>query len=207
LSPDARRIAAVFKSRPVALYNTDTAALEKELPGGPAVWVTWSPCNRFVVTLHGDSGGNRIVIHEAASSAAPVVLNTRTGLQAADTGARRLALVDAGYSVTILDRATGLTTPPMPHDAIVQAAVFSPDGRILATGTQDGMLRLWDASTAEPLSPPLPHTSWIMSLASSPDSHRFFTGSNGGILSEWTIPDKNWAPAEMRAIADGAEVR
>ncbi|HWB04065.1 MAG TPA: protein kinase [Verrucomicrobiales bacterium] len=207
LSPDARRIAAVFKSRPVALYNTDTAALEKELPGGPAVWVTWSPCNRFVVTLHGHGGGNRIVIHEAASSAAPVVLNTRTGLQAADTGARRLALVDAGYSVTILDRATGLTTPPMPHDAIVQAAVFSPDGRILATGTQDGMLRLWDASTAEPLSPPLPHTSWIMSLASSPDSHRFFTGSNGGILSEWTIPDKNWAPAEMRAIADGAEVR
>jgi WD40 repeat protein len=45
---------------------------------------------------------------------------------------------------------------------------FSPNGKLLATASWDGLVRLWDAVTGKPAGPPLPHRDNVQSLACSP---------------------------------------
>jgi WD40 repeat protein len=76
---------------------------------------------------------------------------------------------------------------PLSHPGIVTALAFSPDGRLLLTGSGapakdgtgelSGEARLWDAATGEPAGPPLEHPRLIQAVAFSPDGRTFATGS------------------------------
>ena len=46
---------------------------------------------------------------------------------------------------------------------------FQPDGKVLAAGDYNGLVRLWDTSTGREIGRPLPQGEIVMSLAFSPD--------------------------------------
>ncbi|HLN31947.1 MAG TPA: serine/threonine-protein kinase [Gemmataceae bacterium] len=54
--------------------------------------------------------------------------------------------------------------------------VFSSSGKIVATGGEDGTVRLWDAGTAKPLGQPLLATGPVLALAFSPDGRTLLSG-------------------------------
>ena len=61
---------------------------------------------------------------------------------------------------------------------------FSPDGKTLATGDDDGSTRLWNAVTHQPIGSPLNSASnGINSVAFSPDGKIVATGSASGVGS------------------------
>jgi WD40 repeat protein/DNA-binding SARP family transcriptional activator len=66
------------------------------------------------------------------------------------------------------------------HTASVNAAAFSPDGRILATGGNDRTVVLHDAASGATLGSPLPTGSFVAKLEFSPDGRRLGVGTQGG---------------------------
>jgi WD40 repeat protein len=55
---------------------------------------------------------------------------------------------------------------PMPHLAFIGSTAFSPDSKLVLTGSDDRTAQLWDAATGEPLGPPLLHQGSVRGSSS-----------------------------------------
>jgi WD40 repeat protein/tRNA A-37 threonylcarbamoyl transferase component Bud32/TPR repeat protein len=71
------------------------------------------------------------------------------------------------------------------HSGKLRSAVFSPDGRRIATSADDGTARIWDATLGEELQRLRGHTARVRSVAFSPDGGRIATSSNDGTARIW----------------------
>ena len=62
---------------------------------------------------------------------------------------------------------------------------FSPDSKLLATGSADFTVKLWDASTGEEIKPLSGHTNWVIAVSFSPDGKLLATGSADYTVKLW----------------------
>jgi WD40 repeat protein len=72
---------------------------------------------------------------------------------------------------------------PMLHNKEVLSADFSPDGRIIVTGSNDGKTQWWDSASGKPLGIPMQHKGAVMAVAFSPDGRSILTA--GEELQLW----------------------
>ncbi|MEW6366026.1 MAG: TIR domain-containing protein [Acidobacteriota bacterium] len=89
-----------------------------------------------------------------------------------------------------------LNKPQAGHSALVMrflgsmgflSCALSPDGRIIAAGTDSGHLLLWDAETGALLHEHRQHTGGITACAFFPDGRRLVTASNDSTLRIWDL--------------------
>ena len=81
--------------------------------------------------------------------------------------------------------AAKLVERTLAHGASVNAVSFSPDGRRLATVSDEKTSRLWDMARCVPLSAPIRHETAIRAIAFSPDGGLIVTASEDGMVRRW----------------------
>ncbi|KAJ5501965.1 hypothetical protein N7463_004839 [Penicillium fimorum] len=71
------------------------------------------------------------------------------------------------------------------HSDWVQSVSFSPDGRLLASGSDDRTMRLWDPVTGDLQQTLEGHLGWVRSVAFSPDGRLLASGSDDNTVRLW----------------------
>jgi WD40 repeat protein len=70
----------------------------------------------------------------------------------------------------------------------VYSVAFSPDGTILASGSGDHKIKLWDVATGKEQATLKGHTGGVYSVAFSPDGTILASGSLDGTIKLWGVP-------------------
>ena len=77
---------------------------------------------------------------------------------------------------------------------------LSPDGKILATGSQDGNVRLWDVSTQQEIGAPMSSgLEPVETVAFSRDGTTLAAASSGGTIQLWNVTTRQEAGTTMAA--------
>jgi WD40 repeat protein len=88
-----------------------------------------------------------------------------------------LALDGAGGIIRIYRLSDGgLARTLLGHTSQVNTLAYSPDGRRLASGSFDKLIKLWDATTGEELLSLRGHEGGVVSLAFTRDGQRLISG-------------------------------
>ncbi len=98
--------------------------------------------------------------------------------------------------------------PQSGHPGMVYNVAFSPDGRFLATVSDDLTARIWDVASGLELRVLRGHWSTVSSVTFSPDGRYLATGSYDGTSRIWDIVTgrqllvlvEEWAPAPDAAV-------
>ena len=85
------------------------------------------------------------------------------------------------------DRATGHERWAVNHKQDCWSLAESPDGRIIATGSYDGYLRLWEAASGNEVRPPLEHPDQVLTVVFSPNGRLLGTACRDWQTRVWEV--------------------
>src|SRR5262245_43672976 len=99
-----------------------------------------------------------------------------------------LALCTLTAPLCLSGHAEGLTRTLTGHGGEVLAVAFAPDGRLLASGSSDQTIRLWDPVTGAERKLLRGHTGAVRTLAfAAPNSQLLASGSADGTVRIWGV--------------------
>jgi WD40 repeat protein/serine/threonine protein kinase len=95
------------------------------------------------------------------------------------------------------------------HTEKIQSVAFASEGRLLATGGDDGSVRLWSAGTGRMTNHFTGHTGRVWSVAFAPDGRTLASGGADGVVRLWdtgSLPNRTTLPTAAVSSRVGAAV-
>jgi WD40 repeat protein/serine/threonine protein kinase len=191
-SPDGRRLVSASQDQTVRVWDATTGQEVRVLKGprrpitGPINSVAFSPDGRRLAA----ATYANVLVWDAASGQEVLTLKTPephftlVGL-AFSPDSRRLAATHLAI-IRVWDAASGQEVLTLEgHTNNVTSVAFSPDGRQLASASQDKSVRIWDAATGEETLTLRGHTGDVNAVAFSADGRRLVSASADQTVRVW----------------------
>ncbi len=184
-SPNGQKLASGGGDHTVKLWDTTTSRCDKTLQGytNRVLSVMFSPDGQTLASSHDDrmvriwnlntsqcrplQGHASTVCCVTFSSDGQILASggSDRSVKLWDINSSHLNLVSASsYPERISDQYRHLQG----HNSRIWSIAFSPDGEILASGSEDHTIKIWDVVTGQCLQTLLGHTAWVCSVAFSP---------------------------------------
>ncbi len=198
-SPDGETIVSGGNDNTVRVWDGRTGRLRETLQGHEkdVTSVAFSPDGRFFISA---SDEGRINVWDARRLSRDRVIETgNTFVQSAvvGPGGDRIAAGLPDGSVRIWE---GRDTAPdviSAHGDWVSGVAFSPDGRLLVSGSYDRTVRVWDLDTESPIATLDDADAWISSVTFAPDGATIYATTQDAMLLVWgRASSGDWQRAE-----------
>jgi WD40 repeat protein len=211
-SPDGAILATASADGTVILWDRASGQpIMAPLLGHSSLVVSlaFSPNGRYVASgscsvFHaaGNCIGGQVIVWDASTGEAVHVLEDAVGFSQAVSFSPDSTLLTvndcelvevAGAclegSIRLYDISTGQTVAVYSgHDSFIWSAAFSPDGRLLATGSQDNTIIIWDLVTGQPVGQRLEnHGGPVRRVSFSPDGHLLASAGFDNIVILWDV--------------------
>lgn len=106
-------------------------------------------------------------------------------------GESTAASTEGGATSTSPGSSTAVSAPASSSnssgDLYIRSVCFSPDGKLLATGAEDKLIRIWDLTTKRIIKILRGHEQDIYSLEFFPDGNRLVSGSGDRTVRIWDL--------------------
>ena len=103
----------------------------------------------------------------------------------------RLASANIGngwHGIIVFDAASGMQTASCKGpESELWSWAFSPDGKLLSAGHEDGTASIWDAVTGSLLATCRGHANKVLGVSFSPDGTRLVSTSSDGTVRQWAV--------------------
>ena len=228
-SPDGRQL-AVYSTKGIYIYDATTWQVAKHIDlsahdpknydRGNVGQVVYHPDGKslFFVLLPRVSiyrydlvtGQSALVYQNMAysSKAVPVIAPDGASFAYLKETCPENGNISCRYGLEIHDLVTGdllhsLLSDLSEDDSVIYSANFSPDGKQIAAGTADGLVRLWDVTSGNLLYS-LRHDSDVYSVAFSPDGMVLASASEDATVRFWDTRTGQ-ALYSLRGFTQGAQ--
>ncbi|WP_017302018.1 adenylate/guanylate cyclase domain-containing protein [Nodosilinea nodulosa] len=199
-SPDGQQLATGSDDKTIRLWDMQTRqCLKTWQEHTNQVWqVSFSPDGQTLV-----SGGEdqAVKLWDVASGHCLTTITSHRNWVAAiafSPDGRTLASGSKDQQIRLWDVESGLCTKTQPgHRDVVTAIAFRGGGpggrgasgaeRILATGSDDHTIKLWNAQTLDCVKTLYGHDGWVSAIAFSPDGQTLVSGSSDKTVKLWNV--------------------
>ncbi len=190
-SPNGERVATASADERVHIWDRASGAVERTLEHDSSVAdVSFSPdgTQLFTVTTAGTG-------HLWSSNSGQALSLDYDGLVTAaafSPDKTRLALSTKGNEIVIWDRASKTASMTFAgHSEPVRVLAFSRTGELLASASEDGTVRVWDASSGDERGS-LAHVGRVFDVAFSADDAALLSANGDDIARVWALSPTPW---------------
>jgi WD40 repeat protein/energy-coupling factor transporter ATP-binding protein EcfA2 len=193
-SPDGKQLATASKDQTIRLWDVATGKqLAKTNLVGKWIRLSFSPNGKQLVLSFVDHNANVVTLWDIGSDQPPTKLKDDQSLfsRIAFSPDGKLLALRSGDSFVLWDVSTGkrINTLNQQKGVEVTSAVFSHDGKRLATGHSDKKVLLWsmDSGNLSLIHTLSGHEDLVYSMTFSPDGKRLATGSVDNTMRLWEV--------------------
>ncbi|MCI0412648.1 DUF4062 domain-containing protein [bacterium] len=196
-SPDGRRIVSGcggLEQDKLRIWNAETGSLIHILEG-PKESITscfYTPDGRQIVSSAADTREGELKVWDAESGKEIRTIASGYSMEiraAAVSPDGRWIAAALQKDVRVWDLRSGESIAVLPHDHYVWACTFTPDGKRIATGSWNGIVRIWNVTDQKTLANLEGHEKVVRACAFSPDGAMLVTGSDDWTLKLWDVQD------------------